>query len=113
VTGGELIRNARKRVGWTQAELAERVGLQREDVSKIETGYIGLGEDRAAMFAGVAELGVTVEELLPPQAEGVALANLRREIASLRARVKSLEATLRVSDGSVPRGQATSKSRGG
>ena len=91
MTGGELIRNARKGLGWTQAELAEKVGLQREDVSKIETGYIGLGEDRAAAFASVPELKLTIEELLPPATDPPALASLRREVTALRARVRTLE----------------------
>ena len=112
VTAGEMIRAARKRVGWTQAELAEKVGLPREDVSKIETGYIGLGEDRAAMFAGLTELELTVEELLPPQAEAPGLVALRRELASLRTRVRSLETALGDENGAgTPRARGKSKSR--
>ena len=113
MTGGELIRSARKRLGWTQAELAEKVGLQREDVSKIETGYIGLGDDRAAMFAAVSELSLTATELLPPQAETTAFANLRREVAALRARVRTLEAQLQETDGIAPPSLEKSRSRGG
>ena len=113
MTGGELIRSARKRLGWTQAELADKIGLPREDVSKIETGYIGLGDQRAGLFAAVPELGLTVEELSPPQTETAAFANLRREVAALRARVRTLEAQLQETDGSVPPSLEKSRSRGG
>lgn len=35
---GELVKERRKRLGWTQAELAERIGVDRSYLSMIETG---------------------------------------------------------------------------
>ena len=93
MTGGELIRSARRRLGWSQVMLANKVGLQREDVSKIETGYVGLGERRARKFASVPELHLTAEELLPPQAE--TLEDLRREIDELRDQVRAVTIGIR------------------
>ncbi len=35
---GEAIRQTRKKIGFTQAQLGERMGVQRAEVSKIESG---------------------------------------------------------------------------
>lgn len=38
-TFGELIRRHRKNIGFTQEQLAERVGVSQNYIAKIETGY--------------------------------------------------------------------------
>lgn len=37
-TAGQAMRDARRRLGWTQLELARRVGCTESLVTKIETG---------------------------------------------------------------------------
>jgi transcriptional regulator with XRE-family HTH domain len=38
-TFGRKLRKHRESLGWTQEELARRIGLKREEVNKIENGY--------------------------------------------------------------------------
>jgi len=60
---GERVRRLRKLRGWTQAVLAEKAGMERTDVIKLEKGRLALGPDRLARMAGA--LGVSVLELQP------------------------------------------------
>jgi transcriptional regulator with XRE-family HTH domain len=50
---GHRIAKHRASVGWTQAELAERVGISRVALSHIEAGISNPGERTVALLAGV------------------------------------------------------------
>lgn len=57
MTPGEIIRERRRQLGLTQAQLAERVGhIDSSAISNIERGNIGLGHERALRFAGALGL---------------------------------------------------------
>ncbi|MFL6291237.1 MAG: helix-turn-helix domain-containing protein [Thermoanaerobaculia bacterium] len=59
---GERIAWLRKRKGWNQAELAERIGIRANQISKYERGAY---EPRPAVLGPLAEaLGTTVDFLL-------------------------------------------------
>lgn len=59
---GRRIAEARRALGWTQGQLAERAGLTQTAVSRIETGSRAVG---SLELAGLAELlGVSVIDLL-------------------------------------------------
>jgi Zn-dependent peptidase ImmA (M78 family)/transcriptional regulator with XRE-family HTH domain len=59
---GERVADARRRRGWTQGELAPRVGLTQTSVSRIETGVRAVSSLELAELAEV--LGVSVLDLL-------------------------------------------------
>jgi transcriptional regulator with XRE-family HTH domain len=50
---GNRIAKHRTELGWTQAELAERVGISRVALSHIEAGISKPGERTVALLAGV------------------------------------------------------------
>jgi len=50
---GDRIGKHRTELGWTQAELAERVGISRVALSHIESGISTPGERTVALLAGV------------------------------------------------------------
>ena len=50
---GDRIAKYRTELGWTQAELAERVGISRVALSHIESGISIAGERTVALLAGV------------------------------------------------------------
>lgn len=39
-TAGRVMREARRRLGWTQLDLAQRVGCSESQITKIETGRV-------------------------------------------------------------------------
>jgi transcriptional regulator with XRE-family HTH domain len=53
---GDRIGKHRTELGWTQAELAERVGISRVALSHIESGISTPGERTVALLAGVFKL---------------------------------------------------------
>jgi Zn-dependent peptidase ImmA (M78 family)/transcriptional regulator with XRE-family HTH domain len=59
---GERVADARRRKGWTQGELAARVGLSQTSVSRIETGVRTVSSLELAELAEV--LGVSLLDLL-------------------------------------------------
>ncbi|HEY6794180.1 MAG TPA: helix-turn-helix transcriptional regulator [Kineosporiaceae bacterium] len=62
MTTGQRVARARRRKGWTQAELAQRVGRSASWVAKIEGGFASL--DRRSVLDHLADvLGVEVVEL--------------------------------------------------
>jgi transcriptional regulator with XRE-family HTH domain len=50
---GHRIAKHRTELGWTQAELADRVGISRVALSHIESGITNPGERTVALLAGV------------------------------------------------------------
>src|SRR5262245_17249986 len=50
---GDRIAKYRTELGWTQAELAERVGISRVALSHLESGISTPGERTVALLAGV------------------------------------------------------------
>jgi transcriptional regulator with XRE-family HTH domain len=62
MTTGQRVARARKRQGWTQAELAERVSRSTSWVAKIEGGHASL-DRRSVLDHLAAALGVEVVEL--------------------------------------------------
>ena len=58
---GNRLREAREAAGWTQAELAERIGVSRKTVNTVENGVFVPSTIVALKLAGA--LGCSVEEL--------------------------------------------------
>ncbi|MGA2038266.1 MAG: helix-turn-helix transcriptional regulator [Bryobacteraceae bacterium] len=63
-TIGERVARLRKERGYTQVELAEKVGIIQTIVSAIETNALKLSAEMAVRFALV--LGVSTDDLLMP-----------------------------------------------
>ena len=60
---GERIRDKRKEKGWSQRDLAEKIGYSNHStVGKIETGKVDLPQSKVVQFAEV--LGVSVAYLM-------------------------------------------------
>ncbi len=68
MTSGELIQVRRSRLGLSQEQLAELVGVSRQAVSKWEVGDALPDTDRLLPLARA--LGVTVDQLLSGQMTG-------------------------------------------
>lgn len=60
------IRELRSGRGWSQAELAERLGVSRQTVNAIETGRYDPSLPLAFSIAGIFEL--SIEEIFDPSA---------------------------------------------
>ena len=58
---GNRLREKREAVGWTQAELAERIGVSRKTVNTVENGVFIPSTVVALKLAGA--LGCAVEDL--------------------------------------------------
>jgi len=58
----ENIRKLRKENGWTQEQLAQRVGYDRSMIAKIETGKVDLSQSKILEFANV--LGIDAGDLM-------------------------------------------------
>jgi len=71
-TPGERLARLRKERGWTQVELAERIGITQTLLSDYERGKLRLNADMIVRFANA--LDVTTDDLLQPK---VARAPLR------------------------------------
>ncbi|WJR35272.1 helix-turn-helix transcriptional regulator [Mycobacteroides immunogenum] len=61
---GQQVRQAREAAGWSQAQLAEVLGLDPSGVSRLEAGRKRLGLDEAVRVASA--LGVSLDALLTP-----------------------------------------------
>jgi HTH-type transcriptional regulator/antitoxin HipB len=64
---GTLIRTARCKAGWTQGELARRLGMSRATISKLENGTIEeLGVRKLAQLCDRLGLDLSVRQRRPP-----------------------------------------------
>ena len=90
--GGESLRQRvariRKERGFTQVDLAEKIGLMQNIVSAIERDRLKLSAEMAVRFASA--LGVGMDELLQP-AEGMAK-NGRKPSRKVLRRLEQIEA---------------------
>jgi transcriptional regulator with XRE-family HTH domain len=64
-TPGERLARLRKERGWTQVELAERIGITQTLLSDYERGKLRLNADMIVRFANV--LDITTDDLLQPK----------------------------------------------
>jgi len=111
---GELVRTHRRRLGWTQEDLAAKAGLSVRSIGKIETNQIAsprpatvrlladafalYGEDRARFFGVAASLGLggTAE----PAGRAVP-AQLPADVLSFTGRAEHLRTLTALVDGSA------------
>lgn len=92
---GMTISARRKARGLTQAQLAEAMGIEKETVSRIETGVISATLTRLAQIAGILECPVSALFLRPPAAEqedacAMQVEQLTLMLESLGARERAL-----------------------
>lgn len=66
VTTGAIIRSLRRKRGWRLQDLAERTGLSRSQLGKIETGKAHATVDVLSPIA--AAFGIDRQLLVPPSA---------------------------------------------
>jgi transcriptional regulator with XRE-family HTH domain len=93
MTGGALVREARRRAGLTQAELARRVGTTQSAIARIERGRTE--PDMARVVELIRACGLELVPAIRPQEVddySVALGNLR---LSVDQRARQHAATLR------------------
>lgn len=67
--GGDLIKEARRRAGLTQVELAERAGTTQSAVARWERGYVDPGFDTVRRLVGLC--GFHLEVALVPWEDGM------------------------------------------
>lgn len=87
-TIGDRIRAARKNRGFTQAQLAEKAGMERTDINRAENDGLALGEKRLKRVADA--LDVSVLELRPaaaPDERGRSLLDRLEEVAASQAQI--------------------------
>ena len=61
---GEVVRQARLKRGWSEAELGQRIGLKKSAIAAFEAGQGELAFKRIVHLLYV--LGVSFEDMLPP-----------------------------------------------
>jgi len=97
---GQRIAKHRTELGWTQAELAERVGISRVALSHIEAGISNPGERTVALLAGVFK--VEPHELIKstdyPQAKAERLPVVAARYTEVEHQVALIDAQLEVVD---------------
>jgi transcriptional regulator with XRE-family HTH domain len=86
-TLGERLARIRKERGYTQVELAERIGTIQSLVSDYEVDRLRLSAEMAVRFA--LALGVTTDELLHPKAKKAA--NGKKPSRKVMRRVEQIE----------------------
>ena len=64
---GVLVREAREARGWSQVELAERLGLSGAQVSRVEAGVRGVSTEVLARLA--QELSLPADQVLAALAD--------------------------------------------
>jgi transcriptional regulator with XRE-family HTH domain len=78
VTVGEKIKVLRKERGWTQGDLAEKIGVKPQNISRYEKDRVQPRESTLALFAEVFEMPVSEFTSLAVPTE---FSNLDPEIA--------------------------------
>ncbi|HVM08612.1 MAG TPA: helix-turn-helix transcriptional regulator [Acidimicrobiales bacterium] len=96
---GRRIAQLRGDLGWTQADLAERVGISRAALSHVEAGMSTPGERTLALLAGIFKM--EPHELIAGTAYPVAKAE---RLPVVVARYTEVELQLRMLDADVERG---------
>lgn len=86
LTPGKVIKELRLKKGWSQATLADLVGMAPANLSNIEAGRSSLGDVRAILLAEA--LGVKPEFLLFPN--GFEREDLKPKINSIRKKLRNL-----------------------
>jgi transcriptional regulator with XRE-family HTH domain len=92
---GAQVAAARRQAGWTVADLAERLGVSRNIITRIEQGAPGTAVGtvlEAAVVCGVPLFGVEPDEL------GRVAETQRTRLALLPARVRASAAATQVAD---------------
>jgi len=87
LTPGEVVRELRRKKNWSQATLAEVVGMAISNLSNIERGRSRLGEDRAIILAEA--LGVKPEFLLFPN--GFEREDLKPKLRRVRTKLAKMK----------------------
>lgn len=96
---GRRIAQLRGDLGWTQADLAERVGISRAALSHLEAGMSTPGERTLALLAGIFKM--EPHELIAGTAYPVAKAE---RLPTVVARYTEVELQLRLLEHDVERG---------
>jgi transcriptional regulator with XRE-family HTH domain len=86
-TPGQRLARLRKERGWTQVELAERVGITQTLLSDYERGKLRLNADMIVQLATALE--TTTDELLKPSASRAPLR--RKPSLRLQRRMEKIE----------------------
>lgn len=93
VSGGHLVREARKRAGMTQRELAAATGLSQPTITRIESGAIEASLEQIGRLIAACGLELRVSLVAADQSDwSVALHNLRLDPET---RVRQHQAALR------------------
>jgi len=110
---GHRIAKQRSELGWTQAELAERVGISRVALSHIEAGISNPGERTVALLAGVFK--VEPHELVArtdyPQAKAERLPLVAARYTEVEHRLALLDAQLAVAADPIVRARVIAEAR--
>ena len=79
MNGGQFVREARRRAGLTQLQLARRVGLAQPTVARIESGKAAASFERIVELVRATGFDLDIR-VVPLDEDGLALAeqNLRR-----------------------------------
>jgi transcriptional regulator with XRE-family HTH domain len=110
---GHRIAKHRSELGWTQVELAERVGISRVALSHIEAGISNPGERTVALLAGVFKLEphelVSETDYPPAKAERLPLVAAR--YTEVEHELTLLDAQLAVVTEPVARARVVAEAR--
>lgn len=88
VTIGEKIKSLRKARGWSQGELAEKLGVKPQNISRYEKGHVQPRESTLALFAEVFELPLSE---LTNVAAPLAVSDVDPELAEYVRAIPSLD----------------------
>lgn len=87
LTPGQVVKELRKKHGWTQAILSDLTGIAVSNISNIENGRSRLGEDRAILLATALE--VKPEFILFPN--GFEKPELKSKVKQIKKKLEKLK----------------------